>query len=136
MIRSILVLILTFAYGLTFCKTFTSRTLTGTNNGTSKLVINSVSDGYNVQFTSEDTGIFEGNTDSGFAETNWFFRNDKDKTDIYAERINNELTVKGMYKGKNFEKLYKLDTSLWTEFWGLSLSPLREQGKRNFISGL
>ena len=133
MFRGILIIKLIFVCGLTFSETLTYQALTGKNTGISKIIINPVSDGYEVKFTGDGSnGILEGNTDTRFAQTNWVLQKDVDGTDIYAQRINNELSIKGTFKGKKFEKVYKLDNSPWTEFWGLILEPFARSNEREF----
>lgn len=132
MLKSILVLVFVLFFGSIFSETLTFQTSTGKSTGISRLEIDAVSDGYDIKSDSDNAGNLEGYTDSRFGQTNWFFKKDKDNTDIYAERINNELNIKGVYKGKKFEKTYKLDKIIWTEFWGLSLEPFARSNEKEF----
>ncbi len=83
--------------------------------------------GYLVRSTSDYGMKMESELDASFATRSWKLVNEREKTDVHAERSGDRIVLGGTFKGRAFQKTYAIDRAPWVEGWGLGL--------RTFVMG-
>lgn len=104
------------AYG----ETLSYKSTTGKQVEYEETVIFPSNGGYLLKTGSESAGMVC-YTDAKYNTLTWENRNEQNGMNIVVKRVENTLEAKGIYKGKPYEKKFKIDGEPWYQDWGLGL---------------
>ena len=85
------------------------------------LKMNSLPGGFHLAVHSDvggDGNFFLG-SDSGTLV--WRYLNPAKKTDVESIRVGNDIIMKAVQNGKNFDKIIKINSDVWIEQWEIGL---------------